>query len=224
MSYTIHTIEDIIKLRGWSINPKKGAVMLHCYPCTNQSETKDDFYKSFTNMLKDVKVYEPKNSNHFWMGVVKYPHVTIHHGFELMNYETQGGQEDWQKDIEDLLVALDKDYPNDDDNGKTFKERLLHGQFKGTPSFFPANPATLAAGEDEHFTIVLKIENPSLEMSRFRETLMKVFPHTTSFPEWSVHMSLVTVADKESRDYLLHKLKDVYINISGLKLGYNIRR
>ncbi len=221
MNNISHTIADITNLRGWSINPKKGAVMLHCYPCTTQGATKDDFYKGFTNMLKCVNVYEPKNPKHFWMGVVKQPHITIHHGFELMAYEQQGGIADWQKDIEELLAALDKDMVNE---VKSFKERLLHGQFKGVPAFFPAKPDSLAAGEDNHYTIVLKIEDPSLEMRMFRETLMRVFPHTTSFPEWSVHMSLVTVADIESRDYLLDKLKDSYIKISGLKLGYNIRR
>ncbi len=220
MSNTSQTIDEINRIRGWSINPKKGAVMLHCHPNSTQGETKDDFYRDFNDMLKHVNIYEPKNSNHFWMGVVKQPHITLHHGFELKDYEQQGGHEDWQKDIEDLLEALNKDESNENNS---FKERMLHGRFKGKPFSFSANPNTLAAGEDNHFTIVLKIEEPSSEMVKFRDTLMKVFPHTTSFTKWSAHMSLVTVANIESRDYLLHKLKDAYINISGLKLGYNIR-
>ncbi len=218
-----HTIDEINKLRGWSIHSKKGAVMLHCFPTFTKDGTKEQFYDEFNTLLKQVKVYEPKNPNHFWMGIVQDPHITIHHGFELNDYERQNydnGEMEWKKDIHNLLNALDKEYFH---SGKSFRERLLENQFKATPEFFNPNPVTMHEGETAYYTIVLKME-PTKEMKIFRNTLLKVFPHTANFLDWSTHMSLVTVADEISRDYLLYKLNNVYINIYDLKLGYNINK
>ncbi len=223
MGYTVDAINTINGLRKWSIHSKRGAVMIKCFPSISQTGSEKDFFDYFSSLLVDVDVYYPKNPKHFWMGRVFKPHITIHHGFELNKYEEAGGggEEAWRKDIETILLALDKDFP---DKNQSFMERLLYSQFKGTPAFFPPNPDILQEGEDEYYTLILKIDSPSLEMEKFREALLKVFPHTSNFSNWSVHMSLTTVANKKSRDYLLDKLNETYVNTSGLKLGYNITR
>jgi len=61
-------------------------------------------------LLQDIEIYKPKNPKHFWMGVsCRDPHITIHHGFELTQYEElakasgQDGKTMFTEDIQEIL-------------------------------------------------------------------------------------------------------------------------
>lgn len=221
MSQINLVINRINELRGWSSHSKKGAIMMKCFQSFTENGTKEEFQDKFSTLLSQVNVYTPKNPNHFWMGITEDPHITLHHGFELIDYKKayDNGEKVWNEDIKNLLKALNEEYVYPDG---TFSERLFHSQLKATPSYINANPITIYEGETNYYTVTLNV-TPTEEMVIFRNTLLKTFPHTSNFSDWKIHTSLVTVSDEKSRDYLINSLKDVYVNIYDIKLGYNVK-
>ena len=134
------------------------------------------------------------------------------------------GEGEFTKDINEVIDALEaEDAEKNPNRTAPFRERLLYSKMKAEPSFFGANPLTIAAGEDNYYTVLLSTQ-PTPEMMEFRNGLLRVFPHTSTFPDWKVHVTIATVPDEKSRDALLAKLKDCEVKVEGLKIGYNIKR
>ena len=209
--------KEITKIRikrNFSPTDKQGAVMLKCHATLD-----------FDTLLEGIDVYYPQNAKHFWLGIATEPHITLHHGFNLQRYEEDGsGKQGWTDDINSILDALDQDDAvKNPDRKDTFRERLFKTEMTAKPSFFPPNPALLTAGEENYFSIVLAAE-PTPELITFRQALMKVFPHTSQFPDWKVHTSVVSVANEKSRDMILSRLEHSCLRMYELMIGYNINK
>lgn len=151
--------------------------------------------------FEGIDIYHAKNPAHFWLGKVAKRHLTLHHGFDLTRYETE---EEWAEDIKKIMPA----------------EGLMGVEMECTPSFFTANPALLAEGEDNYFTVIVKV-TPTKAMTSFRNNLLKVFPHTTQFAEWAAHLSIATVSSAEARDELMSRLKTFKVKVGELFVGFN---
>ena len=207
-----NAIDNIRKKRHYSPFNLQGAIMIKCHVTHDIN-------------LDGIDIYYAKNPKHFWLGKVESPHVTVHHGFDLQRYEEDGsGKEGFTEDVEAIIGALDKDdLHNNPFRKQTFRKRLLEGVISARPSFFPPNPALLANGEDNYYTIILE-SDPTEELEAFQKALLQVFPHTIQFPDWRVHASVVTVASEKSRDLLLGRLQDSSIKMKYLFIGYNIKR
>lgn len=146
--------------------------------------------------LDDINIYYPKHKNHFWLGICINPHATIHHGFNLEKYKSK---KEWEEDVRKLMP---KNMEDDDDYVSI------------TPHWFPSN----LPDEDKYYFVVGKFE-PTEKMKQFRQNLLATFPHISTFPTWSPHVSIASVADENSRDILMERIKNMKIKYSGLQLG-----
>lgn len=147
--------------------------------------------------LEGINIYYPKNKDHFWLGVVNTNHATLHHGFDLEKYESK---EEWEKDVRRLIP----------------ESLTEEGYVSTTPHWFPSN----LPDEDEYYFVVPRFE-PSEKMRSFRQNLLATFPHTSSFPTWQPHVSIVSAADKESRDTLMKRIEEMKVKIEDLHLSFN---
>ena len=207
-SYNLDVATRFIRLRrGLSSKLDLGAVLLKArvYPLDKKE------------LLRGTNIYQARNPTHFWID--DDYHITIQDGFDLSNY-CDFGEKAWEKDVGGIIKAL-----NEDDYGcdwdETFEARLYSSTIMGEASFLPGE--AIAAGEDKYYTVVLKFQ-PTAEMRTLRNALCQCFPHTQQEEVWSPHVSIATFSDESDRDLVIHRLKDNYIKITGLRILYNMRK
>lgn len=174
--------------KGYAPTFENGCVMLQTTPVVVDFE--------------GINIYEPKNPDHFWLGVSKISHITLHHGFDLSQYVSK---EEWTSDIEKLM--LDKD-------------KIIGTEIETTPYFFSKNPSLL--DEEDHYIVMLTV-NVTKEMIKFRSLLMATFPHITTFPTWSPHVTVASVKTEKDRDELMKRLEGKKIKVTELLVGFNKR-
>lgn len=148
--------------------------------------------------LDDINIYNAKNKDHFWLGVVTQHHATFHHGFDLEKYDSK---EEWEDDVRKLVP-----------DGLFDSEEVIHT----TPHFFKSS----MIDEDNYYFVVCKFE-PSQKMMEFRQNLLRTFPHTNFFSSWEPHVSIASVADEVSRDKLMGRMKNVKVRLYDLYIGFN---
>ena len=143
-----------------------------------------------------INIYNAKNPKHFWLGISRPQHFTLHYGFYLSESKA------------DFIANV--------------KMHELPHLFDGseintTPSFFAKNPKF--EDEDNYFTVVLKLTPPEI-VDKFRSILLNHLPHYTFFPKWSPHVTIATVSTEKDRDKLMKRLKGVKVSLTELFISF----